>query len=133
MLISGPSGMGKTALVNEIYKPITRQKSHFVTGKFDQFNQNLPLSAFIQAFKGLTEQLLSQPAHELSIWQQKITEAVGDYGQILIDVIPDLAKIIGPQPPTPPLSGTAAQIDLTCFFKSLLLFLRTPNSHWLSS
>ncbi|MFG3817752.1 ATP-binding protein, partial [Limnothrix redekei] len=49
MLVAGFSGIGKTAVVNEVHKPITQQKGYFIKGKFDQFNRNIPLSAFVQA------------------------------------------------------------------------------------
>ncbi|MDZ8134346.1 MAG: AAA family ATPase [Nostoc sp. DedQUE04] len=35
MLIAGYSGIGKSALVQEIYKPITQQRGYFISGKFD--------------------------------------------------------------------------------------------------
>ena len=43
MMVSGYTGIGKTALVQEIYKPITRQRGYFITGKFDQFQRDIPL------------------------------------------------------------------------------------------
>jgi serine/threonine protein kinase len=49
MLVAGFSGIGKTAVVNEVHKPIVRQRGYFIKGKFDQFNRNIPFSAFVQA------------------------------------------------------------------------------------
>ncbi|MEL6263997.1 MAG: AAA family ATPase, partial [Cyanobacteria bacterium J06626_6] len=60
MLVAGFSGIGKTAVVNEVHKPITRQHGYFIKGKFDQFNRNIPFSAFVQAFRRLIWQLLSE-------------------------------------------------------------------------
>ncbi|MHC5731395.1 MAG: AAA family ATPase, partial [Nostoc sp.] len=37
MLVSGYAGIGKSALVQEIYKPITQKRGYFISGKFDQF------------------------------------------------------------------------------------------------
>ena len=36
-LVSGYSGIGKSALVKEIYKPITQKQGYFISGKFDQY------------------------------------------------------------------------------------------------
>src|SRR5207253_2008076 len=58
MLVSGYSGIGKSALVNEVHKPIARQRGHFIFGKFDQFKRNIPYSALIQAFQELVRQIL---------------------------------------------------------------------------
>ncbi|MEM9005257.1 MAG: serine/threonine-protein kinase PknK, partial [Cyanobacteria bacterium P01_F01_bin.86] len=109
MLISGFSGIGKTAVVNEIHKPITRQTGYFIKGKFDQFNRNIPFSAFVQAFRRLMGQLLSESDLALADWKAKILSALGGQGQVLIEVIPELSLIIGTQPEVSELSGIAAQ------------------------
>jgi predicted ATPase/signal transduction histidine kinase len=109
ILVAGFSGMGKTSVINEVYKPIVRQRGYFIKGKYDQFQQNIACSAFVQAFRNLMEQLLSENDLQLQNWQHKILEVVGENGQILIDVIPELENIIGKQPIPTELSGTAAQ------------------------
>ena len=109
MLVSGYSGVGKTAVVNEVHRPITRQKGHFIKGKFDQFNRSIPFSAFVQAFGSLMGQLLGESDGALSQWKAKILDVVGESGQVLIEVIPEIESIIGQQPAVPELSGTAAQ------------------------
>ena len=109
MLVAGFSGIGKTAIINEVHKPIVRQKGYFIKGKFDQFNRNIPFSAFVQAFQDLINQLLGESDQKLANWKAKILEAVGENGQVIIDVIPELESIIGQQPNVPKLSGSAAQ------------------------
>ncbi len=109
MLVAGLSGIGKTAVVNEIHKPVTRQCGYFIKGKFDQFNRNIPLSAFVQALRDLIAQLLSESDAQLAKWKSCILEAVGENGQVLIEVIPELVEIIGEQPAAAELSGSAAQ------------------------
>ena len=56
ILVAGFSGIGKTAVVNEVHKPIVKQRGYFIKGKFDQFNRNIPFSAFVQAFRDLMRQ-----------------------------------------------------------------------------
>ncbi len=109
MLVAGFSGIGKTAVINEVHKPIARQRGYFIKGKYDQFQRNIPFSAFVQAFRDLMGQLLSESDVQLQIWKAKILEVVGDNGQVLVDVIPELELIIGKQPTATELSGTAAQ------------------------
>ncbi len=109
MLVAGFSGIGKTVVVNEVHKPIVRQRGYFIKGKYDQFQRNIPFSAFVQAFRDLMGQLLSESDAQLQTWKAKILEVVGDNGQVLIDVIPELERIIGTQPPATELSGSAAQ------------------------
>ncbi|MDJ0691627.1 MAG: AAA family ATPase, partial [Xenococcaceae cyanobacterium MO_188.B32] len=109
ILVAGFSGIGKTAVINEIYKPITRQQGYFIKGKFDQFNCNIPFRVFVQAFRSLIEQLLSESDAQLAQWKQKILAAVGENGQVIIDVIPELENIIGQQPSVTELSGSTAR------------------------
>ncbi len=109
MLVAGFSGIGKTVVVNEVHKPIVRQRGYFIKGKYDQFQRNIPFSAFVQAFRDLMGQLLSESDAQLQAWKAQILEVVGDNGQVLIDVIPELERIIGIQPPATELSGSAAQ------------------------
>ncbi|MEG4226249.1 AAA family ATPase [Microcoleus sp. N9_B2] len=109
MLVAGFSGIGKTAVVNEVHKPIARQRGYFIKGKYDQFQRNIPFSAFVQAFRELMGQLLSESDAQLHRWKTLILTAVGESGQVLIDVIPELEHIIGAQSPALELSGSAAQ------------------------
>ncbi|MEG3861079.1 trifunctional serine/threonine-protein kinase/ATP-binding protein/sensor histidine kinase [Microcoleus sp. herbarium12] len=109
MLVAGFSGIGKTAIINEVHKPIVKQRGYFIKGKYDQFKRNIPFSAFVQAFRDLMAQLLSESDAQLQTWKTQILEVVGDNGQFLIDVIPELERIIGTQPPATELSGSAAQ------------------------
>jgi predicted ATPase/signal transduction histidine kinase len=109
MLVAGFSGIGKTSVVNEIHKPIVRQRGYFIKGKFDQFGRNIPFSAFVQAFRDLMGQLLTESDAQIQQWQRKILAALGDRGQVIIDVIPELERLIGKQPPVEELFGTAAQ------------------------
>ena len=127
MLVAGFSGIGKTAVVNEVHKPIVRQRGYFIKGKFDQFNRNIPFSAFVQAFRDLMGQLLSESDAQLQVWKSQILAALGDNGQVIIEVIPELERIIGQQPPAPELSGTAAQNRFNLLFQKFIQVFTTPE------
>ncbi|MEG5001154.1 ATP-binding sensor histidine kinase [Microcoleus sp. B4-D4] len=109
MLVTGFSGIGKTAIVNEVHKPIVRSKGYFIKGKYDQFQRNIPFSGLVQTFRDLMGQLLSESDSQLEQWKAKILSALGENGQVLIDVIPELEEIIGKQPSAIELAGSAAQ------------------------
>ncbi|MGK7923913.1 MAG: AAA family ATPase [Spirulina sp.] len=109
MLVAGYSGIGKSSLVRELYKPITARRGYFISGKFDQFQRNIPYSAIVAAFRGLIEQLLGENEQQLQVWRQKLLQALGNNGQIIIDVIPEVELIIGQQPPVPILGANEAQ------------------------
>ncbi|GAA6133305.1 AAA family ATPase [Oceaniserpentilla sp. 4NH20-0058] len=98
-LVSGHSGIGKTCLVRELYKPITEYNGYFVSGKFDQLQRNIPYSAVINALQEMIKQLLSLNEEHLSQWRSKLLDVLGPNGQIIIELFSDVELIIGPQPP----------------------------------
>ncbi|MDK3162108.1 trifunctional serine/threonine-protein kinase/ATP-binding protein/sensor histidine kinase [Kamptonema cortianum] len=128
LLVAGFSGIGKTAVVNEVHKPITRQNGYFIKGKYDQFNRNIPFSAFVQAFRSLMGQILSASDIELARWKEEILATVGENGQVLIEVIPELEYIIGPQPPVIELVGSASQNRFNLLFgKFIQIFTKKEH------
>ncbi len=127
LLVAGFSGIGKTAVVQEVHKPILEKRGYFIQGKFDQFKRNIPLDALVQAVEDLIEQLLCEPDQRLYGWNSAISEVLGDNAQVLIDVIPELEQIIGPQPPAPELSGTAAQNRFNRLFQQFIECFAEPD------
>ncbi|MGD1702956.1 trifunctional serine/threonine-protein kinase/ATP-binding protein/sensor histidine kinase [Dapis sp. BLCC M229] len=127
MLVAGFSGIGKTAVVNEVHKPIVKQRGYFIKGKFDQFNRNIPFSAFVIAFRDLIGQLLGESDTELAAWKSKILDAVGENGQVIIDVVPEVERIIGTQPAVTDLSGSAAQNRFNLLFSKFLRVFTTKE------
>ena len=125
MLVAGFSGIGKTAVVNEVHKLIVRWNGYFIKGKYDQFNRNIPMSAFVQAFRDLMAQLLSQSDAQLEQWRNKILSAMSESGQVMIEVIPELEQIIGKQPSALELSGNAAQNRFNLLFVKFIQVFTT--------
>ncbi|MBP0017873.1 MAG: AAA family ATPase [Cyanobacteria bacterium SBLK] len=128
MLVGGYSGIGKSALVQELYKPITAKKGYFIKGKFEQFQKNVPYFAVVNAFAGLIKQLLGETEEQLRMWREKILEALGANGQVIIETIPEVELIIGEQPPIPELEGIAAQNRFNLTFEKFIRVFCT-NEH----
>jgi predicted ATPase/signal transduction histidine kinase/FixJ family two-component response regulator/tRNA A-37 threonylcarbamoyl transferase component Bud32 len=120
MLVSGYSGIGKSSLVNEIHKPIVRQRGYFISGKFDQFKRNIPYVSLIQAFQELMRQLLTESAESLQMWNSKLLAALGQNGQIIIDVIPEVERIIGSQPAVLQLGAAESQNRFNRVFQQFI-------------
>ncbi len=120
MLVSGYSGIGKSALVQEIYKPITRDRGYFISGKFDQFQRNIPYSAIANAFQSLARQLLTENEATLLQWKEKLQSALGINGQIIIDVVPEIELIIGCQPAVQKLNPTESQNRFNLVFQNFI-------------
>ncbi|MBN1364721.1 MAG: diguanylate cyclase [Syntrophaceae bacterium] len=101
MVVAGAPGIGKSAMINEIHKPIVARRGYFISGKYEQFRRDKPYSAIIQAFQVLVKQILSESEKKISIWMEKILKAVGTSGKVITDVIPEVEMIIGKQPALP--------------------------------
>ncbi len=119
-LVGGYSGIGKTSLIQELYKPITQQHGYFIAGKFDQFQRNIPYSAVVAAFQSLVRQLLSESPVQLAQWREKLIAAFGSNGQVIIDVIPDIQLIVGSQPPVQPLESSEAKNRFNRIFQNFV-------------
>jgi diguanylate cyclase (GGDEF)-like protein/PAS domain S-box-containing protein len=118
MLVAGYSGVGKTALVHEVHKPMTEKHGYFAAGKFDQSQRNMPYSALSQAFNEFCDYLLTESTEVLKQWREKILNAVGNNGQVLIDMIPQLELVIGSQPAVAQVGPTEAQNRFNLVFQN---------------
>ncbi|QRN94701.1 AAA family ATPase [Archangium violaceum] len=120
VLVRGYSGIGKSAVVHELHKPVVRQRGFFMSGKFDQFQQAIPYATLAQAIRGLTQQLLAGSDEELARWREHLVGAWEGHGQVLLDVVPQLELITGKQPPCPELPPSEAQHRFNRVFRKFL-------------
>jgi len=103
LLVSGFSGIGKTALIREMNKEIINQGGRFISGKFNRLQSNIPYSASVLAFRDLIRNILSDKKN-IEVWKNRLIEALGSNGKIVMDFIPELKEIIGEQPEVPKLN-----------------------------
>jgi serine/threonine protein kinase len=61
VLVTGPPGIGKSALVGELGAPLARGRASFAEGKFDQYRRNQPYAALASALGKLLGQILAEP------------------------------------------------------------------------
>ncbi|MEH2028369.1 MAG: AAA family ATPase [Nostoc sp.] len=120
MLVAGYAGIGKSCLVNEIHKPVLQQCGYFISGKFDQFKRNIPYTALIESFQELTQQLLTESSEKIIVLKQRLLEAFGETGQVIIDVIPEIEKIVGQQPSVPQLGVIESQNRFNRVFQKFI-------------
>ena len=108
LLVEGYSGIGKTALMQQLQQPLVQKKGYFIAGKFDQFGRNVPFGALLQAFRALTAQMLTESEVQLTAWRTKLIAALGANGGVLAEVIPEIELVIGTQSAPPVLGATEA-------------------------
>ena len=127
LLVAGYSGVGKTSLIRELKRDIAEKRGTYLEGKFDQLQRNRPYSAWQQAFTKLVDNWLAQSEASLSRRRGVILEALGDQGQVLIDIIPALEQVLGPQPEVPELGGVGNQNRIHYLFNLFIACLATPE------
>ncbi|MGQ0503813.1 MAG: AAA family ATPase [Myxococcaceae bacterium] len=103
MFISGYSGVGKSTLIRELYKPLVRERGLLLEGKFDQLRQGIPYSTLSLVFGSLLGELLDHGEEQLAQWRRRLRAALGVNGKLMTDLIPALQTLLGAQPPVPPL------------------------------
>jgi PAS domain S-box-containing protein len=109
VLISGFSGVGKSAIVHELHKRIVTRGGSFAAGKFDQYQRDIPYATLSRAFSDLIRPLLGKSDADLEGWRDALREALGSNGLLMVQLVPELEHIIGAQPPVPDLPPRDAQ------------------------
>ncbi|PCC68121.1 Protein kinase domain-containing protein [Nannocystis exedens] len=120
VLVSGYPGIGKSALVHELHKPVVRRRGFFISGKFDQYKRDIPYSTLVQAFGELVLEILAESEERIAAWRQRLRDALGKSGQLIVDVIPQIELVIGAQPPVPELPPREAQNRFRIVFRKFI-------------
>ena len=108
-LVCGYSGVGKSSVVNELHKALVPRRGLFVSGKFDRLKRDIPYSTLAQAFQGVVRSLLAGSDAELGAWRDRLNDALGPNGRLIVDLIPELALVVGEPPPVPELEPQQAK------------------------
>jgi PAS domain S-box-containing protein len=127
VLVSGYSGIGKSAVVNELHKPLVPPRGLFASGKFDQYKREIPYATLAQAFQNPIRRLLSQNEEDLRKWQDAFHEALDPNGLLIVDLVPELRHVIGEQPPVPELPPQEAQMRFQMVFRRFIGVFARPE------
>jgi len=99
VLVSGYSGIGKSAMVLALRETLLPLGGLFAAGKFDQIQRGIPYATLAQAFQDLVRWILGRSEAEVAAWRHKLGEALGANAPLVVNLVPDLALILGPQKP----------------------------------
>jgi PAS domain S-box-containing protein len=117
VLVSGYSGIGKSSVVHELHKVLVPPRGLFASGKFDQYKRDIPYATLAQAFQSLVRSLLGKSEEELGRWRDALREALGPNGQLIVNLVPELELVLGPQPPVAELAPQDAKNRFQMLFR----------------
>jgi predicted ATPase len=127
VLVSGPAGIGKSSLVNELHKVLVPPQGLFASGKVEHLKRDIPYATLAQAIRSLIRRLWSLPEAELRTWRDHLHEALDPNGAPVLELIPELKFMIGEQPSVADLPGHAAKVRFKLAFRRLISVFARPD------
>ncbi len=117
--ITGPVGVGKSALVGELAAAVAGRGGYMVRGEFGEAGE-LPHSGLAHTLTALFEQLLTESDARLDRWRRLFVGGLGVLTSVITELAPTFELIVGTQPPAPELEGGDARNRLLVAIERLL-------------
>src|SRR6516164_1837245 len=127
VLVSGYSGIGKSSVVNELQPVLVPPRGLFASGKFDQYKRDIPYSTLAQAFQSLIRPLLGKSEADLTPWRDALRETLGLNAGLMVDLVPELRRLIGEPPPVVELPPQDAQRRFQMVLRQLIGVFGRPE------
>jgi predicted ATPase/signal transduction histidine kinase len=125
LLVTGPAGIGKSALVEELRGRAAQRNAGYLSGKFDQKRGETPYTSLIEAFRQLIVISLGEPESIRSELRQRLEAALGPNGRVITDIVPELEELVGPPPALPALGPIENENRLRTVFRAFVTALAT--------
>lgn len=119
--LTGPAGIGKSALIEPLQEPVLRRRGILARGKFDLLQRARPYSALADALRGLLRRTLAEPEDVHRRWRDALREALGEDARVVADVLPELELVLGPLPEVAALTPPEARRRMV---RAFLAFVR---------
>ncbi|HVK63348.1 MAG TPA: AAA family ATPase, partial [Polyangium sp.] len=120
VIVKGPSGIGKSAILRELQREAGSARAIFLWGTFEEQRRDIPYATLGQAFEGLIRHIIASADAELAAVREELAAALGDNGQLIIGLVPQIQLVIGKQPPVTPLPPAEARARLHQTFRAFV-------------
>jgi PAS domain S-box-containing protein len=121
VLVSGRAGSGKSALVEALREYAAEQGACFVAGAYESSQRHVPYTGLRQAYSEWIDLILIESAEHLAQWKRELLELGGGNAGLLVDMLPLLKLIIGPQTLVSEIGSTEAQHRFHHLFRRFVL------------
>lgn len=127
VFITGESGTGKSALVDEVKQQFTKEQAFFIKGKFDLLIKHSPYSAFIDAFKLLIKQILTEDETIIQQWSERIENEIGSNLAAILNVLPEMKWLVEKEIDQTVITSENAQTHFYYCFQKLVRVFAQQN------
>ncbi|PRQ04171.1 Blue-light-activated protein [Enhygromyxa salina] len=127
LLLHGPSGIGKTALIHSLQPQLAEREGYFAAGKFEQFRSNMPLLGVTQALSRLVDRLLIEDEDRVEAWERRLSEELDSTASVLVPLVPELEHLLGAQPDALELGALESRNRLLIALGRLVATIAAPE------
>lgn len=126
LTITGPPGVGKSALVAEAARQLAAGGGSIAEGRYDQTSPS-PMSGVVEALHAAIRAALTLPERELVAVRARVTDAVEESGPAFLELVPKLKLLVPSLPPVPELPPAEARNRTLAGLDALVRALHTPS------
>ncbi|MBK9263557.1 MAG: AAA family ATPase [Polyangiaceae bacterium] len=121
VLVHGPAGIGKSAVIREFARTVRAGAGAFASGQFLVRDGDAPYSGIAAALAPLIREFCSASEARLSTLRTRLRSALGSTAGVVTEILPDLALVLG-ETPAKPMELPADQAKERAKFAFLRLF-----------
>ncbi len=121
LLVAGPSGVGKTRLIEELRHRVLVAGGLFVNGKYQEMGREEPMHGILEALRRLVRRFLGASRDVVAAYRRALSQALGANLGVVAEAVPELTALVGELEPPPSLEPAGARRR---FLRSISRFLR---------